>query len=203
MIGLVWPTLQQKMDQTHFLHVWPQKPIKSLQMVHALMYQVSWPVPIFIMFGQFLALWGPQTFWRGIATEFHASGKFLSICFETWTWNLVYTSAMWHETSSISFMAIRSRWPTLQRKFAQIHFCTHGFINYMNPPNLALEHQVSLLAPDDFCCSWAFFLFWWLDTLRSGNHCFDHLDPCLWRVFPTFSECFQVSTHRYHQRKFC
>ena len=35
--------------------------------------------------------------------------SFFSACFEIWTWNLVYTSGRWHNTSSLNFITIRSR----------------------------------------------------------------------------------------------
>ena len=34
--------------------------------------------------------------------------SFFSTCFKIWTWNLVYTSGRWLDTSSLSFITIRS-----------------------------------------------------------------------------------------------
>ena len=56
------------------------------------------------------ALWWPQTLGRRISAELLASGKFselFSTCFEIWTWNLVYTSGTWYDTSSLSVIAIK------------------------------------------------------------------------------------------------
>ena len=93
------------------------------------------------MVGQLLALWWPQALGRGISAELPASEKFFelfSTCFEKWTWNLVNTSGGWYDTSSLSFIVVRSFWPTLQPKVDQVRFSTHGLINYMKPPTLAL-----------------------------------------------------------------
>ena len=71
---------------------------------------MSWTVLLFIMAGQFLAAWWPQTLGKRISAELPATGNFpdfFSTCFDIWTWNLVYTSGRWHDTSSLSFITIR------------------------------------------------------------------------------------------------
>ena len=62
------------------------------------------------MAGQFLAAWWPQTLGKRISAELPATGNFpdfFPTCFDIWTWNLVYTSGRWHDTSSLSFITIR------------------------------------------------------------------------------------------------
>ena len=50
--------------------------------------------------------------------------------FEISIWNFVYTFGRWHNRSSLSFIAIRWLWTTLQPKEGPMHiFCFRGLIN--------------------------------------------------------------------------
>ena len=124
-----------------FLHSWPEKLYRAFKFGTSTYIASVLTRTDFVMARQFVSLWWPQTHGRGVSGELPVSRTFSELfptCFEIWTWSLVYTSCRWHDTSSLSFNAIGCLSPTLQRSITQIRFSTHGLINYVNPPNLAL-----------------------------------------------------------------
>ena len=113
-----------KNRQTSFICIHGlQNYIEAPDLVHKLIWWVSWPLLIFVMVGQFLALWRTKTLERGWGGVGWGGGRgwgsrapsqrkvfqaFFSTCFEIWTWNLVYTSGGLHDTSGLSFITIGS-----------------------------------------------------------------------------------------------
>ena len=90
--------------------------------VHTLILWVSWSLLIFVMVGQFLALWQTKNTWKGVLQELPASEKFSGLfctCCEISVWNLAYTSSGRCHTSRSSFIPIWILWPTLQPKIGQ------------------------------------------------------------------------------------
>ena len=97
--------------------------IEASDLVHTLILWVSWSVLIFVMFGQFLALWRTKTLERGVLLEpsqWKVFRTFFCTC-EISVWNLAYTSSGWYHTSNSSFIPIWTLWPTLQPKIGQSH----------------------------------------------------------------------------------
>ena len=85
---------------------------------HTLMWWASLSQLIFIMFGQ--SLLTKSTQFR--KAPWHQNVfKLFSPCLEVSIWNLLYTSNRWCGTSSLSFIAIGTLWPTLQPKRNNIH----------------------------------------------------------------------------------
>ena len=98
--------------------------IEASDLVHTLILWVPWSLLIFVMVGQFLALWRTKNTWKGVLVELPASEKFpdfFCTCCEISVWNLAYTSSGWCHTSSSSFIPIWTLWPTLQPKIGQSH----------------------------------------------------------------------------------
>ena len=110
-IGSLWPSLQPKVDQTHFLQSWTHKSREICQI-----WYVGCPLYTprhkfrfiqkcyFQNFGDYFC-----AFW--IFSVFRA---FFWTCFQILISNLLYTSLMRHHRLSSSFIAIRTFWPTLQ-----------------------------------------------------------------------------------------
>ena len=108
--------------------------IEASDLVHAPILWVSWSLLIFVMVGQFLALWRTKTLERGCywsSQPVKSFPDFFCICCETSVWKLIYTSSGWCHTSSSSFIPIWTFWPTLHPKIGQSFICIHGFKDYI------------------------------------------------------------------------
>ena len=98
--------------------------IEASDLVHTLILWVSWSLLIFVMVGQFLALWRTKTLERGCYWSSQPAKSFpdfFCTCCEISVWNLAYTSNGWCHTSSSSFIPIWTLWPILQPKIGQSH----------------------------------------------------------------------------------
>ena len=98
--------------------------IETSYFVHTLILWVSWPLLIFVMVGQYLALWRTKNTWKEVLLELPASEKFSGLfrtCCEISIWNLANTSNGWCHTTCSSFIPIWTLWPTLQPKIGQSH----------------------------------------------------------------------------------
>ena len=103
--------------------------IEASDLVHTLVLWVSWSLLIFVIVGQFLALWRTKTLERGVSRapsqrhmrfEFHQnqvsaseefSGRFSKCCAVS-TWKLVYTLSRLHNILSSCFTRMGSLWPS-------------------------------------------------------------------------------------------
>ena len=98
--------------------------IEASELVHTLILWVSWSLLIFVMVGQFLALWRTKTLQRGCfqsSQPVKSFPDFFCTCYKVSVWNLAYTSGGWCHTSSSSFIPIWTLWPILQPKIGQRH----------------------------------------------------------------------------------
>ena len=98
--------------------------IEASELVHTLILWVSWSLLIFVMVGQFLALWRTKTLQRGCfqsSQPVKSFPDFFCTCCKVSVWNLAYTSGGWCHTSSSSFIPIWTLWPILQPKISQRH----------------------------------------------------------------------------------
>ena len=117
-IGLLWPSLQPKVGQTHLLQSWPQKSRLILQNLYI-------SVLLYTSRHKFHFLW--KYCFRNFVDFFCAFWIFLSFpgffstCFDISVWNLVYTCSRWCYTPSLSFIPIGTLWPTLMPKIGQSH----------------------------------------------------------------------------------
>ena len=101
--------------------------IEASDLVHTLILWLSWSLLIFVVAGQFLALWWIKTWTKNLkggVTRAPSQRKVFRTfftCFDISVWNLAYTSSRWCHTSSSSFVPIWTLWPTLQPKIGQRH----------------------------------------------------------------------------------
>ena len=110
------------------------------------------------------AIFGPladKNTWKGVLLELPASEKFSGLfctCCEISVLNLAYTSSGWCHTSSLSFIPIRTLWPTLQPKIGQSHLSAFMARKLYRGLRFGTHTQiVSVLTPVDFCHAWAIF----------------------------------------------
>ena len=174
------PLYSQKWIKINFLHLRPQKLYRAFR---------------FCMHTYLASVLTRTDFRHGCAIfcplqSFLSAESFLScflhvLCFEIWTWNLIYRPNRWHDRSSLIFIAIRSIWH-LQPKISQIRFSTHGLINYMNPSSWARTLIKWVFWPPlIFVTVWQF-LARWPKTLRSVNHSLDLIGSPPLESFPDF-----------------
>ena len=95
-----------------FLHLWPQQLFRAFtfsthtniaSVLNCTDFRHGWAI--------FGPVGGHKHSERGSQQSLPPPESFLSFFstyFEIWTWNLVYTSGRWHNTSSLSFIIIRS-----------------------------------------------------------------------------------------------
>ena len=107
--------------------------IEASDLVHTLILYVSWSLLIFVMVGQFLALWRTKTLEREC---YQSSQPAKSTCFEISVWNLAYTFSRWCHTSSSSFIPIWTLWPTLQPKIGQSHLSAYMALKIIEASDL-------------------------------------------------------------------
>ena len=135
--------------------------IEASDLVHTLKLYVSWSLPIFVMVGQFLALWRKKTLERGCYQSSQPAKSFpdfFCTCFEISVWDLPYTFSGWCHTSSSSFIPIWTLWPTLQPKIGQSHLSAFMALKSYRGLRFGTHTPiVSVLTPTDFCHAWAIF----------------------------------------------
>ena len=147
--------------------------IEASDLVHTLILWASWSLLIFVMVGQFLALWWTKHL-KGGVTRAPSQRKVLPDsfckCFEISVWNLAYNFSGGCHTSSSSFIPIWTLWPTLQPKKGQSFICIHGLKNYIEASDLV--HTLK------WCVSWPllnfvmlgqFLALWWTKILERGS----------------------------------
>ena len=91
-----------------FRHLWPQKLYRAFRFcTHTYIASVLTHSPFCHGWAIFYPLVGRMV---GISTQLQQKVlcAFFTTYFDIWTWNLVYASDRWHDTSSLSFIAIRS-----------------------------------------------------------------------------------------------
>ena len=102
--------------------------IEASDLIHTLMLWVPWSLLIFVMVGQFLALWWTKTLERGVTgapSQWKVLQTVFGTCFEISVWNLAYTSDGWCHTSSLNFIRIWTLWSILQPKIGQSHLSAY------------------------------------------------------------------------------
>ena len=101
--------------------------IEASDLVHTLILWVSWSLLIFVMVGDFLALWRTKTLERGVirAPSQRKVFRTFCTCFEISVWNLAYTFSGLCHTSSSSFIPIWTLWHNLQPNIGQSHLSAY------------------------------------------------------------------------------
>ena len=121
--------------------------VEASDLVHTPILYVSWSLLIFVMVGQFLALWRTKTLERGCYQSSQPAKSFpdffFCTCFEISVWNLAYTFSGWCHTSSSSLIPIWTLWPTLQPKIGQIHLSACMALKIILRPQIWYTHSNS------------------------------------------------------------
>ena len=150
------------------------------------------------MLGQCFVYWWLQNSERGSqqsSPPVESFPRFLSTCYKIWTWNLVYTFSTWHDTSSLSCIAIRSPWPTLQLEIGHYFYTWPSQLDESSKFGI-YTYKTSILAPIEFCYSLDMFGPRGLKHSEGGIFGYITLVPVSREFSRFFSKCFEASTSK-------
>ena len=114
--------------------------IEASDLVHTLILWVSWSLLIFVMVGQFMALWRTKTLERGVLLELPASEKFSGLfLYMLWDISLKIGIYIQWVVSHVKF-EFHSNLDTLTyftaKNRSKSFICIHGFKNYIEASDL-------------------------------------------------------------------
>ena len=121
---------------------------------------MSWPLQIFVMLGQFLALWWTKNLKGGVSRAPSQRKVFWTFLYMFWDISLKLGIYIYWVMSHVKF-EFHSNLDTLTyftaKNRSKSFICIHGLKNYIEASDLVHTQIVSVLTPTDFCHAWAIF----------------------------------------------